>query len=48
MQRRTVAQGHHINLNAVLYSCREFGKVMLAQGKGSIINTASMLRASFE
>src|SRR5467141_618026 len=32
----------NINLHAVFYSCREFGKVMLEQGKGSIINTASM------
>ena len=32
----------NINLNAVFYCCREFGKVMLEQGKGSIINTASM------
>jgi NAD(P)-dependent dehydrogenase (short-subunit alcohol dehydrogenase family) len=31
-----------INLNAVFYCCREFGKVMLEQGKGSIVNTASM------
>jgi NAD(P)-dependent dehydrogenase (short-subunit alcohol dehydrogenase family) len=31
-----------INLNAVFYCCRAFGKVMLEQGKGSIINTASM------
>jgi NAD(P)-dependent dehydrogenase (short-subunit alcohol dehydrogenase family) len=31
-----------INLSAVFYCCREFGKMMLAQGKGSIINTASM------
>jgi len=30
------------NLHAVYYGCREFGKVMLAQGNGSIINTASM------
>src|SRR5580704_5531063 len=30
------------NLHAVYYGCREFGKVMLAQEKGSIINTASM------
>jgi NAD(P)-dependent dehydrogenase (short-subunit alcohol dehydrogenase family) len=30
------------NLHAVYYGCREFGKVMLALGKGSIINTASM------
>src|SRR6478752_10203198 len=32
----------NINLHAVFYGCREFGKVMLEQGKGSIINTASM------
>src|ERR1700732_2784906 len=32
----------NINLHAVFYCCREFGKVMLEQGKGSIINTASM------
>lgn len=32
----------NINLNAVFYCCREFGKVMLVQGRGSIINTASM------
>ena len=32
----------NINLHAVFYCCREFGKVMLGQGKGSIINTASM------
>src|ERR1700730_7153044 len=31
-----------INLNAVFYCCREFGKFMLKQGKGSIINTASI------
>ncbi len=31
-----------INLNSVFYCCREFGKAMLAQGKGSMINTASM------
>ncbi len=31
-----------VNLNSVYYCCREFGKVMLAQGKGTIINTASM------
>src|SRR6201996_987747 len=31
-----------INLHAVFYCCREFGKIMLKQGKGSIINTASM------
>jgi NAD(P)-dependent dehydrogenase (short-subunit alcohol dehydrogenase family) len=32
----------NINLTAVFYCCREFGKVMLAQGRGSLINTASM------
>ena len=32
----------NIDLNAVFYCCREFGKIMLAQGKGSIVNTASM------
>jgi NAD(P)-dependent dehydrogenase (short-subunit alcohol dehydrogenase family) len=31
-----------INLHAVFYCCREFGKKMLEQGKGSIVNTASM------
>ena len=32
----------NIDLNSVFYCCREFGKAMLARGKGSIINTASM------
>lgn len=32
----------NIDLNAVFYCCREFGRVMLTQGGGSIINTASM------
>ena len=32
----------NINLNAVFYCCREFGKMMLAQESGSIINMASM------
>lgn len=32
----------NINLTAVFYCCREFGKVMLARGRGSLINTASM------
>jgi NAD(P)-dependent dehydrogenase (short-subunit alcohol dehydrogenase family) len=32
----------NINLSAVFYCCREFGKMMLAQGGGSIINSASM------
>src|SRR6516164_5528387 len=31
-----------INLSAVFYCCRQFGRIMLKQGKGSIINTASM------
>jgi len=30
------------DLSGVFYCCREFGKVMLAQGRGSIINVASM------
>jgi NAD(P)-dependent dehydrogenase (short-subunit alcohol dehydrogenase family) len=32
----------NVNLNSVFYCCREFGKMMLEQGKGSIINTASI------
>ena len=32
----------NINLSAVFYCCRQFGKIMLEQGKGSIINMASM------
>ncbi|MBV9491404.1 MAG: SDR family oxidoreductase [Verrucomicrobia bacterium] len=32
----------NINLNAVFWCCREFGKVMLQQGRGSLINIASM------
>ena len=32
----------NVNLSAVFYCCRQFGKIMLEQGKGSIINTASM------
>src|SRR5271169_6618075 len=32
----------NVDLHAVFYCCREFGKVMLDQGKGSIINMASM------
>jgi NAD(P)-dependent dehydrogenase (short-subunit alcohol dehydrogenase family) len=32
----------NINLNAVFYCCREFGRVMLQQQRGSIINMASM------
>src|ERR1700751_2863355 len=31
-----------INLSAVFYCCRQFGRIMLEQGKASIINTASM------
>ncbi|GAB3280406.1 SDR family NAD(P)-dependent oxidoreductase [Parasphingorhabdus pacifica] len=31
-----------LNLDAVFWCCREVGKVMLAQGSGSIINIASM------
>ena len=31
-----------INLNSVFWSCRAFGKIMLNQGSGSIINIGSM------
>ena len=31
-----------INLNGVFRCCREFGRVMLAQGSGSIVNIGSM------
>jgi NAD(P)-dependent dehydrogenase (short-subunit alcohol dehydrogenase family) len=33
----------NVNLSSVFYGCREFGKVMLAQGQGSIINNASKI-----
>lgn len=33
----------HINLNSVFQTCQLAGRVMLAQGKGKIINVASML-----
>jgi NAD(P)-dependent dehydrogenase (short-subunit alcohol dehydrogenase family) len=32
----------NVNLHGVFYCCREFGRVMLERGKGSIINMASM------
>ncbi len=32
----------NVNLNAVFYCCRSFGRVMLEQGSGSIVNIASM------
>ncbi len=32
-----------VNLNAVFFMCQEVGKLMLAQGKGKIINIASLL-----
>lgn len=32
----------NVDLNSMFYCCREFGRAMLAQGSGSIINTASM------
>jgi len=32
-----------VNMNAVFFMCQEVGKVMLAQGKGKIINIASLL-----
>jgi NAD(P)-dependent dehydrogenase (short-subunit alcohol dehydrogenase family) len=31
-----------VNLSSIFLTCKEVGKVMIAQGKGSIINTASM------
>jgi 2-deoxy-D-gluconate 3-dehydrogenase len=32
-----------VNLNAVFFLCQEVGKLMLAQGKGKIVNIASLL-----
>jgi len=32
-----------VNLNAVFFLCQEVGRLMLAQGKGKIINIASLL-----
>jgi NAD(P)-dependent dehydrogenase (short-subunit alcohol dehydrogenase family) len=32
----------NINLHGLFYCCREFGKVMLRQGLGSIVNVASI------
>ena len=32
-----------VNMNAVFFLCQEVGKIMLAQGKGKIINIASLL-----
>lgn len=32
-----------VNMNAVFFLCQEVGKVMLAQGRGKIINIASLL-----
>jgi NAD(P)-dependent dehydrogenase (short-subunit alcohol dehydrogenase family) len=31
-----------VNLNGVFWCCREFGRLMLAQGSGAIVNIASM------
>ncbi len=31
-----------VNLNGVFRCCREFGRVMLAQGRGAIVNIGSM------
>jgi NAD(P)-dependent dehydrogenase (short-subunit alcohol dehydrogenase family) len=31
-----------VNLNGVFWCCREFGRLMLAQGTGAIVNIASM------
>jgi len=39
------AQWHqmmNINLHGLFYCCREFGKIMLQQGQGSIVNVASI------
>ena len=33
----------NVNLNAVFFLCQEVGKLMLAQGKGKIVNIASLL-----
>ncbi len=33
----------NVNMNAVFFMCQEVGKLMLAQGKGKIINIASLL-----
>ena len=33
----------NVNLNAVFFLCQEVGRLMLAQGKGKIINIASLL-----
>ena len=33
----------NVNLNAVFFMCQEVGRLMLAQGKGKIINIASLL-----
>jgi len=32
-----------VNMNAVFFMCQEVGKLMLAQGKGKIINVSSLL-----
>lgn len=32
----------NINLHGLFYCCREFGKIMLQQGRGSIVNVASI------
>ena len=32
-----------VNMNAVFFMCQEVGKLLLAQGKGKIINIASLL-----
>jgi 2-deoxy-D-gluconate 3-dehydrogenase len=33
----------NVNMNAVFFMCQEVGRLMLAQGKGKIINIASLL-----
>ncbi len=33
----------NVNMNAVFFLCQEVGRIMLAQGKGKIVNIASLL-----
>ncbi|SNB64940.1 NAD(P)-dependent dehydrogenase, short-chain alcohol dehydrogenase family [Arboricoccus pini] len=36
------AKHFRVNVDGVFYCCREFGKLMLAAGKGSVVNIGSM------
>jgi NAD(P)-dependent dehydrogenase (short-subunit alcohol dehydrogenase family) len=38
----------NINLHGLFYCCREFGKLMLKQGKGSIVNVGVYLGVDFQ